>query len=486
MIDHALQQLAKENPKQAAIKLAALCDTNPCAEYYTLYAHCLLKLNQIEHAKTLYAQALKYDPHALSAHFGLAQALQSNNDFNQALIHLQICLNSAPNEITFLFQTSFCHIKLNQFTEAQTALEKVLLYHPNHLEALVNLGSCFMQQKKFSEAIHYFATACRIDENHLPAHYNLACALMELRRFPQACDHFTRYLEKAGEDLEALYHLGFVHMMLDHYSESRDCFYKILKINPDNILVLHNLASIAIKEKEPSVAIGYYQRILALAPTDDIALYMHTALLQKSPPARAPNNYVKALFDQYADRFDEHLLQSLHYQTPELLYQFWQKYSDTTAHYSILDLGCGTGLMGTLFKPHAKTLVGVDLSKAMLDAAQHKALYDTLHERELIDYLCQCTQHYDLAILADVLVYIGDCDLLFQKLKTIAQRILLSIESTEQKNYVLSTHGRYQHNIDYLTTLAKKYDFQYKIKRKVTLRTQNHQAVYGDLLLLET
>ena len=484
MIDFALQQLAKEDPKQAATKLAKLCEDNPCVEYYTLYAHCLLKLKQLDQAKINYTQALSHDPHALSAHFGLAQALQSSNDFAQALIHLQTCVNAAPHQMTFLFQAGFCHLKLNQITEAQTALEKVLFEYPNHLEALVNLGSCFMQQKNFAQAIHYFATACRIDENYLPAHYNLACALMEFRRFPQACDYFTRYLEKAGEELEALYHLGFVHMMLDHYAESKDSFYKILKINPDNILVLHNLASIAIKEKEPSVALGYYQRILTLAPTDDIALYMHAALLQKNPPARAPDAYVKALFNQYADRFDEHLLQSLHYQTPELLYQFWQKHTHHQAHYSIVDLGCGTGLIGALFKPHAKTLIGVDLSQAMLKVAADKALYNTLHEQELSDYLDQCTEHYDLAILADVLVYIGDCDYLFQKLKNIAQHILFSIESTEQKNYVLSSHGRYQHNIDYITRLAKKYHFQYKIKSKVTLRRQNHQAVLGDLVLL--
>jgi predicted TPR repeat methyltransferase len=484
MIDPALQKLAKTHPEQAVIKLAALCKEHSCAAYHTLYAHCLLKLNKINEATDHYTEALRHDPHALSAHFGIAQALQSSDDFSGALQHLKICLDLAPYEITFLFQAGFCYLKLSQVTEAQDALEKVLLKQPQHLEALINLGSCFMQQKNFAQAIYYFATACRIHEDYLPAHYNLACALMESKKYPQACDYFMRYLAKAGEDLEALYHLGFVHMMLDEYTQSRTCFYKILQLNPNNILVLHNLASIAIKENEPSVALGYYQRILASAPEDEIALYMHAALLQKSPPARAPNHYVKALFDQYAERFDEHLLQSLHYQTPNLLYQFWQQQNVDTAALSILDLGCGTGLAGQLFKPHAKQLIGVDLSSAMLEVARSKNFYDALHECELIDYLEQCTHHYELVILADVLVYIGDCAHLFEKLKTMTQQVLFSIEHTEQKNYCLSAHGRYQHNINYFITLAEKYRFQYKIQANVTLRTQNHQAVKGDLILL--
>lgn len=44
----------------------------------------------------------------------------------------------------------------------------------------------------------------------------------------------------------------------------------------------------------------------------------------------------------------------------------------------ILDLGCGTGLIGSWFKDYARTLVGVDVSPTMLDMATKKGCYQEL------------------------------------------------------------------------------------------------------------
>lgn len=44
----------------------------------------------------------------------------------------------------------------------------------------------------------------------------------------------------------------------------------------------------------------------------------------------------------------------------------------------ILDLGCGTGLIGSWFKDYARKLVGVDVSPTMLDMATKKGCYHEL------------------------------------------------------------------------------------------------------------
>lgn len=48
------------------------------------------------------------------------------------------------------------------------------------------------------------------------------------------------------------------------------------------------------------------------------------------------------------------------------------------ASLDILDLGCGTGLIGSWFKDYAKKLVGVDVSPTMLDMATKKGCYHEL------------------------------------------------------------------------------------------------------------
>ncbi|KAH9903702.1 methyltransferase domain-containing protein [Xylariomycetidae sp. FL2044] len=54
------------------------------------------------------------------------------------------------------------------------------------------------------------------------------------------------------------------------------------------------------------------------------------------------------------------------------------------ADLSILDAGCGTGLVGTeLVKNGAKTVVGVDLSPGMLDEARKRGVYQKLEVADL-------------------------------------------------------------------------------------------------------
>lgn len=44
----------------------------------------------------------------------------------------------------------------------------------------------------------------------------------------------------------------------------------------------------------------------------------------------------------------------------------------------ILDLGCGTGLVGSWFKDYGKRIVGLDISPVMLDMATKKGCYHEL------------------------------------------------------------------------------------------------------------
>lgn len=46
----------------------------------------------------------------------------------------------------------------------------------------------------------------------------------------------------------------------------------------------------------------------------------------------------------------------------------------------VLDLGCGTGLIGSWFKDYARKLVGVDVSPTMLDMATKKGCYHELRK----------------------------------------------------------------------------------------------------------
>ena len=124
-----------------------------------------------------------------------------------------------------------------------------------------------------------------------------------------------------------------------------------------------------------------------------------------------PAAYVAALFDDYAPRFDQHLLHELAYRGPAILCEALAA-SGAPSHYGkALDLGCGTGLMGRAIRHAVDRLEGVDLSPAMVRRADATGLYDDLSVGPIADALAdRAADSLDLVLAADVFVYCGTLD----------------------------------------------------------------------------
>ncbi|MEP9352369.1 methyltransferase domain-containing protein [Xanthobacter sp. KR7-65] len=163
-----------------------------------------------------------------------------------------------------------------------------------------------------------------------------------------------------------------------------------------------------------------YGRALALDPDDRLGAGLRRARLGGEPAQGAMSAaYVRTLFDQYADRFDAALRESLNYRGPELLVEATLRACAAVgrepAFGAALDLGCGTGLAGVLFAPLAARLEGVDLSPAMLEKARALGVYARLEVGEMRAALeAQAEAGLDLVLAADALCYVGDLAPIFR------------------------------------------------------------------------
>lgn len=134
------------------------------------------------------------------------------------------------------------------------------------------------------------------------------------------------------------------------------------------------------------------------------------------PPSAADPAYVRALFDDYAPRFERHLAESLDYRGPALLRSALDRVAPPPARFArALDLGCGTGLMGVALRERVDRLAGVDLSPVMVARARDKGIYDALTAGDMLAALGDSRgESLDLAVAADVLVYVGDLGPVFR------------------------------------------------------------------------
>ena len=125
---------------------------------------------------------------------------------------------------------------------------------------------------------------------------------------------------------------------------------------------------------------------------------------------------------------------------------------------AMLDLGCGSGLMGANTKWRAADLTGVDLSPEMIELARARNIYDRLEvARDHRMARSGGTAPFDLIVSSDCLIYFGD---LSQIVTSAARRLkpgglfAFSMERGNRFPFHLTDTGRYTHHPDHVRDAA--------------------------------
>jgi predicted TPR repeat methyltransferase len=146
-------------------------------------------------------------------------------------------------------------------------------------------------------------------------------------------------------------------------------------------------------------------------PTDRVGAGLRLARLGRRDPAAAMTpSWVAAVFDEYAPRFDSHLVEALGYRGPALLAAALDAAAGPERRFATaLDLGCGTGLAGAALRARIDRLAGCDLSAAMVERARVRGAHDRLAVSDMVGFLAgEPAGSADLVLAADVLIYVVD------------------------------------------------------------------------------
>jgi predicted TPR repeat methyltransferase len=239
---------------------------------------------------------------------------------------------------------------------------------------------------------------------------------------------------------------------------------------------------------QTAAAIAGYQQALALGADPELHRYYLAALSPDQPAVNAPAAYVEKLFDQYADDFEAHLVGQLGYQGHSVLLQHLPV--DPAARFErVWDLGCGTGLCGTLIRPRAQHLIGVDLSSVMVAKARALGVYDSLHAQELVAFMQQTTEPADLVLAADVFIYVGWLEAVFEALSPRVRSggwLALTVEEADP-GFDVQLHSslRYAHALPYLQKLAAQHGWQWAKVHRAPLRLDQAQPLMGAYVYLQ-
>ena len=411
----------------------------------------LHKSGKFDDAERQYRSVLKQQPDNPDVLHFLGMLLYRRGDIASGLDSVRRATLVAP-EYADAFNNLGNMLKLaGKYEDAEAAYRRTIALRPNDANSHNNLGLVLKVRQLFADAEAEFRKAIEIDDHHVPAYTNLGHLLKGTGRTEEAIGCFRAAIVFDPHNPHAPYVLGLAYQSNGNIAKAREVFQSWLEREPGN----------------------------------PIAKHMIQACSTQSAPARASDDYVRAVFDDVAESFDEHLSQ-LGYRAPQLIGDaFASAWPPHRVDMDVLDAGCGTGLCGASLRPKSRTLVGIDLSGGMLRRAQALYVYDELVEVELTAYLQKHPGAYDAIVSADTLCYFGALEAVFKAAASALRdggRLFFTVEKapdTAADTYHLQTHGRYNHAAAYVRRELEHAGFAVEAFQDADLRIESGKPVLG-------
>ena len=354
-----------------------------------------------------------------------------------------------------------------------------------------DLSKAFFAAKRYGKAIEILTQLRDQNPDQVAFARNLILVLEESGRLDVALKDCQAAVKRWPDDVHLAFQLGDLRMAAESWQQAVDALLYVLKLDPEHQLARRKLVTAYRRLDDQAGVTGALRDWLQQDPGNPIARHLLSAqesdaLDVKVLPSRASDDYVRDVFDQFAETFDEQL-QSLDYAAPRLLQSLIAELGlSADGSLSILDAGCGTGLMGERLRPFASRLVGVDLSPGMLERAGDRG-YDSLVCSELVEYLKAHPAEFDLIVSMDTLIYFGDLSNVFlaahQALRGEIAALVFTLEKWDTLDgatgYHLNPSGRYSHRVHYVHETLERSGFSEIGVKESVLRKEAGTEVPG-------
>jgi predicted TPR repeat methyltransferase len=414
-----------------------------------------------------------------------------------ALGHFEAAYPFAKQDAQLLQQMAIAHTRLGNHERAENLYRSAIRIAPHFAAAHYNLGTLLQERREFVGARRAFEAALARAPALAVAHTNLANTLVALGDDKTASTHYRHALAIDDNLAEAHHGLGLQLQKNQDKDGAEQHFRRALALSPLAYGIVLDLAELLYSTGRGEEAVTHVEDVLASETAGaDIreAAAFKLAQYRGESGGTMPRAMVEKLYAGMAGTFEEHLVTRLGYRVPELLMEHLSAWLTLrTDKPAVLDLGCGTGLFGTLVRPHARTLTGVDLSADMLDRARARNIYTTLTHQDAVQYLGDTNlppARFDLIVATDVLIYIAPLPPLFEAVaRALAAggRFAFSTEtpSTLTADFLLQPSGRYAHRAAYVETLANAVGLQLIEKIPTVIRVEAAKPIDGFVFVFQ-
>ena len=443
-------------------------------------------LGRVEVASEAFKKVTKLNPTYADGFNNLGVTLQEQGKLDEAIQAYNKALSLKPDYAGAYNNMGNTLKDQGKLDEAIASYNKALSLKPDYAEAYYNMANALKDQGKLDEAIASYTKALSLKPDYADASYNMGNALQEQGKLDEAIQAYNNALSLKPDYAEAYRNMGATLEEKGKLDEAIEAYNKALSIKPDYAEAYKNIGN-ALKEKgKLDEAVDAFNKALSLQPDYAEASHLLSSLTGKTTKS-APTEYVENMFDRYASKFDQSLVVDLSYDIPAVVTQLAIKKHGSCSLGSILDLGCGTGLIGEQIRTHCTYLEGIDLSRKMLELAKSKNVYDKLGHSDIVGYLSNAELNFDYFIATDVFIYVGELSDVFRLIKARNKKpgkLIFSTEHTKEEGFHLEKSGRYSHSKSYIEGLCREFKFTISHFSETNLRKEKGDFLIGGLYFL--
>lgn len=409
--------------------------------------------------------------------------LRKEGNLDGAMEIFEQVLTHVPDHVAVLNYIGTIHCQQGRVDKGLSALRRSVELAPDYHDAHANLGLASMVGKDFTAAERHLARAIDLDPKQISPRVNLAVLRRNQGRLDEALEMLRALEEEVPHHPLVSHALGNLLRLQGKAEEAlvndrlAGSFSNLTDVRSRAVIGMAHLGN-------PKVALSEAARLMELEPDNQSFRHIFVSLGGDAPPERAPDGYVREVFDDFADSFDAKLAE-LGYRAPELIANLLRRVlGPSPGRIDLLDAGCGTGLFGKQIRDLVQRLDGVDLSGGMLQKARVLGIYDSLIEAELTAHLQSLSARYQVIASADTLCYFGDIEavaLAAHHALTPGGWLVFSVEHgvDQQDGHHLQFNGRYAHREDYVRAVLDRAGFVDLAIDHVTLRMEMAQPVLG-------
>jgi predicted TPR repeat methyltransferase len=333
---------------------------------------------RFDEAKQKYREAIALNPASVEAHNNLGLLLQESGHAAEATAQFARAFKIAPANARIAFNFARALAAQNRYQESATLFREAISLDALEGDAHFGLALCLAQLGQHHEAERNYLNGLQVDPSNWQARASLGIALVDQGKIVDAFAQ-AEILARAAETAT-----GFPHKSFGILLTRAGC--------PDGARVC-------------------FETHLSLNPADKDEIAMLLAAVGGPLPDRASDRQVEQLYASRAAEWDQGTGPT-GYQGHRLVVAAIDELHPGRVD-TIIDAGCGTGLVGELIRAKAHHLTGVDMSQPMLALARQKNVYDKLHGGDLLEYLIGRPRNCDIIASAATLIHFGDLDPVF-------------------------------------------------------------------------